>query len=109
MSTGKLLVIIVVVAVAIIIISFLVFISRSYVMPVARAQNVLEVVNYLDAYRIAVRQGIPHEQALASAEASANLNRQQSTDMRQFIDMNRAALAATNNRDEIAKMVMGAA
>lgn len=108
MSSGGMLavLIIVVVVMAVIIIALL---SRAYVTPVVRAQNALEVVNYLDAYRIAVRQGIPHEQALANAQSSANLNHQQLKDMTQFIDMNRAALAATNSRDEIAEMVMGAA
>lgn len=109
MSGGLLAVIIIIVLVVAAIIIALRFLSRAYVKPVARAQNALEVVNYLDAYRVAVRQGIPHEQALANAQASANLNQQQLKDMRQFIDMNRAALVATNSRDEIAKIVMGAA
>lgn len=108
MSGGLLaVIIIIVVVVAVIIVAVLSFLSRAYVAPVARAQNALEVVNYLDAYRVAVRQGITHEQALANAQASTNLNQQQLKDMGQFIDMNRAALAATNSRDEIAKMVMG--
>jgi hypothetical protein len=105
--SGGLLVVIIIVVVAVIIIALLSFLSRAYVKPVVRAQNALAVVNYLDAYRVAIRQGIPHEQALSNAQASANLNQQQLKDMGRFIDMNRAALAATNSRDEIAEMVMG--
>jgi len=81
---------------------------RAYGKPLARAQNALEVVNYLDAYRIAVRDGIKHEQALTNAEASTKLNTQQLRDMRQFIEMNRVALAATETRDDLAKSVMDA-
>jgi hypothetical protein len=80
----------------------------AYVRPVARARNVLELVNYLDAYRVAVRQGVAHEEAVANAAASANLNQQQLKDMGQFIEMNCAALAATESRNEIAKLVVGA-
>jgi len=101
-------IIIVVVVVVAIIIALLWFLTIAYVRPVARAQNVLELINYLDAYRVAVRQGVAHEQAVANAAASANLNKQQLKDMGQFIAMNRAALAATESRDEIAKLVMGA-
>lgn len=101
------LIIILVVAITIVTVVLTLF-WRAYGRPLARAQNALEVVNYLDAYRMEVRDGIRHEQALTNAEASTKLNPQQLRDMRQFIEMNRIALAATETKDELAKLVMGA-
>jgi hypothetical protein len=91
---------------AVIIIGVVVFLSRAYITPVARAQNAVEVINYLDAYRVAVREGVEHEQALASARSSVSLNKKQVKDVRRFVDLNRAALAATESRDDLAKRLM---
>lgn len=101
------LIIILVVAVVIVTV-LLTFVWRAYGRPLAQAQNALEVVNYVDASRIAVRDGIKHEQALTNAEALTKLNTQQLRDMRRFIEMNRVALAATETRGELAKSVMDA-